>query len=177
MKLSSAPRNKAQYQVQWLIFAGDEINILSNFESHQPHTAGFQLKVINWAERRIKRRHKAPNLVINVRAIGIKRWLSPSISARCLDFNRYGMAIHTNKQLRPRARVMISFKGKYIVQSDVPGLVTECIEVEQGYRTSIRFSYALDSKHYSRKIDNALSRIESLYNPSNNPPTLPNCAS
>lgn len=75
------------------------------------------------------------------------------------------MAIQADKMLKPKDRVLISFKGKYIAQSNVPGLVTECIENEEGYRMSIRFSYAMDSKHYCRKIDNALSRIESLYNP------------
>lgn len=131
------------------------------------------MKVINWAERRIKRRHKAPNLVINLRSMGVKRWLKPTISATCLDFNRYGMAIHTNKQMRARERVMISFKGKYILQSNVPGIVTECIAIDTGYRISIRFRYAIDSKHYSRKIDNALSRIESLYNPTANSSSHP----
>lgn len=77
------------------------------------------------------------------------------------------MAIRADRMLKPRDRVLITFRGKYIFQSNVPGLVTECIRTEEGdYRMSIRFAYTLDSKQYCRKIDNALSRIESLYNPS-----------
>lgn len=97
--------------------------------------------------------------------MGLRRWFAPSVSVRCLDINRYGMAICSKKAFKPRERILISFKGKYIVQSDVPGLVTESLPTDEGFRTSIRFSYAMDNKHYSRKIDNALSRIESLYNP------------
>ena len=122
------------------------------------------LKVINWAERRIKRRHKAPDLTLSIRATGFKRWLRPSMSASCLDINRYGMALKAERMLKPKDRVMISFKGKYITQSNVPGIVTECLEQDGEYRMSIRFSYAVNSNEYSRKIDNALSRIESIYN-------------
>lgn len=126
------------------------------------------MKVIDWAERRIKRRHKATDLKVTIHAMGIKRWFTPAMQAHCLDFNRYGMAIQTSKALKSGERVIIGFKGKYISQSNVPGLVTESIELEDHFRTSIRFSYAIDSKQYCRKIDNALSRIESLYNPKQN---------
>lgn len=126
------------------------------------------MKVIDWAERRIKRRHKATDLRVTLHAMGIRRWFTPALHAQCLDFNRYGMAIRTVKAMKPRERVMIAFKGKYISQSNVPGLVTESIEQDGYFRTSIRFSYAIDSKQYSRKMDNALSRIESLYNPKQN---------
>lgn len=123
------------------------------------------MKVIDWAERRIKRRHKAPDLQLTIRTTGLKRWLLPSFTAQCLDFNRYGMAVQSDKLLKPKERILISFKGKYITQSNVPGLVTQCIPSSSGYRISVRFAYAIDAKNYCRKTDNALSRIESLYNP------------
>ncbi len=122
------------------------------------------LKIVNWAERRIKRRHKAPDLRVTINATGIKRWFRPALLVNCLDINRYGMAVEAAKGFRPKDRVLVSFRGKYIVQSNVEGLVTECVEIEDKFRVSIAFSYALDSRNYCRRTDNALSRIESLYN-------------
>lgn len=77
------------------------------------------------------------------------------------------MAIKSKKQLRPKDKIVVSFKGKYISQSNVPAVVTECTKVKNAFRISVVFSYALESKDYCRKTDNALSRIESLY--SNDP--------
>ena len=74
------------------------------------------------------------------------------------------MAISSKKPLRPKEKIIITFKGKYISQSNVAGIVTECVEVKHFYRISVVFSYAMDSKDYCRKTDNALSRIESIYN-------------
>jgi len=84
-----------------------------------------------------------------------------------LDINRYGMAIKSKRPLRPKDKIVVAFKGKYISQSNVSAVVTECTKVKNTFRISIVFSYALESKDYCRKTDNALSRIESLY--SNHP--------
>ena len=77
------------------------------------------------------------------------------------------MAIKSKRQLKPKEKVVVAFKGKYISQSNVSAVVTECTKVKNIYRISLVFSYALESKDYCRKTDNALSRIESLY--SNHP--------
>jgi len=122
---------------------------------------------VNWAERRIKRRHKAPDLRISIKSVGLTKWFTPSFDVSCLDINRYGMAIKSKRLLRPKDKVIVAFKGKYISQSNVAAVVTECTKVKNTFRISIVFSYALESKDYCRKTDNALSRIESLY--SNNP--------
>ena len=122
---------------------------------------------MNWAERRIKRRHKAPDLRISVKSVGLTKLFSPSFDVFCLDINRYGMAIKSKRPLRPKEKVIIAFKGKYISQSNVSAVVTECTKVKNTFRISIVFSYALENKDYCRKTDNALSRIESLY--SNHP--------
>jgi hypothetical protein len=77
------------------------------------------------------------------------------------------MAIQSKRPLKPKEKVIVAFTGKYISQSNVSAIVTECTKVKNIFRISIVFSYALESKDYCRKIDNALSRIESLY--SSNP--------
>jgi len=123
-----------------------------------------KIKLINWAERRIKRRHKAPDLRISLNSVGIRKLFNTSVEVLCLDINRYGMAIKSRRPLKAKEKVMISFKGKYIAQSNISGVVTECTSVKNFYRISVVFSYAIDSKDYCRKTDNALSRIESLYN-------------
>jgi len=123
-----------------------------------------KIKLVNWAERRIKRRHKAPDLRISIRSMGLKKWFSASLDVRCLDINRYGMAIKSRKALKAKDKILISFKGKYIAQSNVAGIVTECTRAKGIYRISVVFSYAKENKDYCRKTDNALSRIESLYN-------------
>jgi len=121
------------------------------------------IKLVNWAERRIKRRHKAPDLRISIQSVGITKWFKPSIDVFCLDINRYGMAIKSKKPLKPKEKIVVAFKGKYISQSNVSAVVTECTKVKHKYRISVVFSYSLESKDYCRKTDNALSRIESLY--------------
>ena len=126
------------------------------------------INIIDWAERRIKRRHKAPDLRVTIKAAGLKKWFRASVEVSCLDINRYGMAIETNKLFKAKDKVVIGFKGKYISQSNVLGVVTESVKCDCGergshYRISVAFSYALDCKDYCRKTDNALSRIESLY--------------
>tara|TARA_R110000850_G_scaffold152840_1_gene276117 strand:+ start:398 stop:802 length:405 start_codon:yes stop_codon:yes gene_type:complete len=123
-----------------------------------------KIKLVNWAERRIKRRHKAPDLRITIQSSGIKKWFSSSLDVRCLDINRYGMAISSKKPLRPKDKILITFKGKYISESNIAGIVTESAEVKNIHRISVVFSYAMESKDYCRKTDNALSRIESIYN-------------
>jgi transposase len=123
-----------------------------------------KLKLVNWAERRIKRRHKAPDLRISIQPIGFRKFFSSSQDVKCLDINRYGMAIRSRRPFKSKERISIDFRGKYISLSNVVGMVTVCTKVRHHYRISVVFTYAQDSKEYCRKTDNALSRIESLYN-------------
>jgi hypothetical protein len=123
-----------------------------------------KIKLVNWAERRIKRRHKAPDLRISIQPVGLRKFFSASQEVRCLDINRYGMAVRSRRPFKAKERILINFRGKYISLSNVDGLITECVQVKHFYRISVVFSYAQDSKDYCRKTDNALSRIESLYN-------------
>lgn len=123
----------------------------------------YNVRFVNWVDRRIKRRHKAPDLGVTVKATGLRNWLRPALAVNCVDINRYGMAIESDCFFRPKERLVVSFKGKYISKSNVEGVVTECVQLGERYRLSIVFSYALNSKSYCRHTDNALSRIESLY--------------
>lgn len=127
-----------------------------------------KIKLVNWAERRIKRRHKAPDLRISIQPIGLRKFFSSSQDVKCLDINRYGMAVRSRRPFKTKERISIDFRGKYISLSNVVGMVTVCTKVRHHYRISVVFAYAQDSKEYCRKTDNALSRIESLYNQQSN---------
>lgn len=120
--------------------------------------------VVKWAERRIKPRHKAHCLKVNLRSSGLLGLFRASLKTSCIDFNRYGMAVESEHAFRPKERIVLEFRGKYICQSNVEGIVQDCKLVGDVYRISVVFSYALSPKNYSRKIDNALSRIELIYN-------------
>lgn len=120
-------------------------------------------RIINWVEKRIKRRHKAPGLRCKLSFTGLTSWFKPAQTLECLDFNRYGMAGFLKLPVRSGSIVALQFKGKYIVQSNVKASVSSCVAQPGGYRVSLVFCYATDSKHYSRRIDNALSRIERIY--------------
>jgi hypothetical protein len=121
--------------------------------------------IIDWAEKRIKRRHKAPGLFCRVSRTGLLSWIRPAQHIHCIDFNRYGMAAVSPVSFKQGEIILVSFKGKYILQSNVKAEVSSCVEREDGvgYRISLVFCYAKDSKHYSRRVDNALSRIEHIY--------------
>lgn len=123
------------------------------------------MKVIDCSERRIKSRHKAPDLKIKVKGSGLKAWFAGATKANCIDINRYGMAFESSRAFARKERVFVAFNGKYISQTNVPALVTQCIPKGGAWRVSLRFAYALDSEQYCRKMDNALSRIEGLYHP------------
>jgi hypothetical protein len=125
----------------------------------------YNVRFVNWVDRRIKRRHKAPDLGVTLKATGLRSLFRPSLQVDCVDINRYGMAVESDLLFRPKERLTVSFRGKYICQSNVDAEVTECVQRQEGgYRISLVFTYALSTPNYCRQTDNALSRIESLYN-------------
>ena len=74
------------------------------------------------------------------------------------------MAVLCPRPVESGARLYMDFHGKYICESRVAARVISCQPYQTGYRVSIQFSYCFDKKGYSRAVDNALSRIEGLYN-------------
>ncbi|MBU2954343.1 PilZ domain-containing protein [Marinobacter sp. F3R08] len=116
------------------------------------------------AERRIKNRYPASCLKVQLQERGFFRRGKQSTPVTCLDLNRYGMAILCPRPLEPGVRLYMDFDGKYISESQVSARVVECHPYQTGYRVSVQFSYCLDNKRYSRTVDNALSRIEGIYN-------------
>ena len=118
----------------------------------------------NKQERRIKERHSAPCLQVTIRPSGILKWLKNPIDVKCIDINRYGMAVESPNNFRLKEKITLDFKGKYITESNICAVVTSSEEHDGQYRLGVTFSYSTCNRQYSRKIDNALSRIERLYN-------------
>ena len=115
-------------------------------------------------DRRIKARHSAPCLQVTIRPSGLLKWLKNAIDVQCIDINRYGMAVESTSNFKPKEKITLDFKGKYISQSNVFATVTSSEKHAETYRLGITFSYSTCNKQYSRKMDDALSRIERLYN-------------
>lgn len=115
-------------------------------------------------DRRIKSRHAAPCLGVTLRPDGILNVFRKPVDVQCIDINRYGMAIECDTPFREGERVALDFKGKYICKSNIKAVVSSATEIDGTFRYGLTFCYCLDSKLYSREEDNALSRIESLYN-------------
>lgn len=115
-------------------------------------------------DRRIKARHAASSLELTLHRTGLRRLLKKPIQVTCIDFNRYGVSIEANSHFRLNERVNIDFRGKYISQSNVGGFISSRVKNNSVWRIGITFSNFTCNKEYSRQIDNALARIESLYN-------------
>ena len=114
-------------------------------------------------ERRIKARHKAPLLTVKANFVGLFSRARNPMTVKCVDFNRYGMAIICDYKLKTGDKLEFSFRGRYITEDGIQGLVSSMTEIEGGFRYGILFSYCKSSRDYNREIDNALSRIEGLF--------------
>ncbi|OZG72910.1 hypothetical protein BTA51_13190 [Hahella sp. CCB-MM4] len=130
-------------------------------------------------ERRIKTRHKAPFLTVTANFVGLFSRSRQPLKVKCIDFNRYGMAILSDQRLKPGDKLEFSFRGRYITEDGIQGTVTSVAELQapcqsshprqisaeslSGYRYGIRFTYCQSPKEYSRDVDNAMSRIEGLF--------------
>lgn len=115
-------------------------------------------------ERRIKERYEAPCLQVQLSERGFLGREKQPTPVTCLDVNRYGIGLLSPRPIEPGTRLFLDFSGRYITENRVNACVVSCYPFQTGYRLGIEFSYCRDRNHYSRTIDNALSRIEGFYN-------------
>lgn len=116
------------------------------------------------ADRRIKNRFRAPCLEIGMRRRSLLGWREEAVTLSCIDINRYGIGLQSPVPLGEGMRVQLDFRGKYISQSAVHATVVSVRPYRTGYRLGLHFDYCMDRRLYNRALDNALSRIEALYN-------------
>ncbi|MDX1588458.1 MAG: hypothetical protein R3296_05920 [Oleiphilaceae bacterium] len=133
---------------------------------HDPpgHRSPYTPQHSRHEEQRIKSRFRAHGLSVTLnrrRCLGLMRW---SLKTRCLDINRYGVALVSPAPLPRGTRISLDFQGQYITQSGVQAeVVTRAPASGGGYRLGIRFLYCAYRHAYCRRLDNALSRIEAMY--------------
>lgn len=119
-------------------------------------------------DRRIKARHRADTLEVSAAAVGLLKLFKGHIALQCVDFNRYGMAVECSHKFKKGERLAFRFRGRYIHENDIEGIITSVASTDNGFRYGVVFSYAISQKSYSREVDNALSRIEALFSRHNN---------
>ena len=74
-------------------------------------------------DRRIKNRHAAPCLGVKIRSGKLLSLVKRSHKAKCIDINRYGMALETDVYFKEGEKVKLDFRGKYIFQSNIEAIV------------------------------------------------------
>jgi len=116
------------------------------------------------ADRRIKERFPASCLEVHLRERRFFGRGKNRVTVTCLDLNRYGMAVLCPRPVERGSRLFLDITGKYIKEPRVSARVVSCQPFLTGFRVSLHFSYCLHKDSYSRTADNALSRIEGLYN-------------
>ncbi len=138
----------------------------SSGRSHNNHKTqyGYAPMMPDYADRRIKERFAAQCLKVNLRERGFFGRNRKPISVCCLDMNRYGMGLLSPRPVEPGSRLFLDFHGKYISEANVRARVIDCYPYQAGFRVSIQFTNFVSMRSYSRAVDNALSRIEGIYN-------------
>ncbi|SFM14501.1 PilZ domain-containing protein [Marinobacter zhejiangensis] len=116
------------------------------------------------ADRRIKERYAAQCLKVSLRERGFFGREKKPTTVCCLDMNRYGMGILSPRPVEPGSRLLLDFHGKYISETNVRAMVVDCYPYQSGFRVGVQFTNFLCQRSYSRAVDNALSRIEAIYN-------------
>ena len=71
------------------------------------------------------------------------------VEAKCIDINRYGIALECEEEFKQGDRVCLDFQGKYICQSDIRATVSSISKVEGHRRYGLTFNYCMDMKYYS----------------------------
>src|SRR5690554_9746 len=74
-------------------------------------------------DRRLKTRHQARSLEVTVSPKGFFRRFQRATAVRCIDINRYGMAIETSRRFRLKEWISLNFRGRYIAESDILGII------------------------------------------------------
>jgi len=121
-------------------------------------------RAYRFRDRRIKTRHAASTLKVTLHKTGLRRYLLKPIEVTCIDFNRYGISVEASLPFHLNERISVDFKGRYIAQTNISGFISSKVKKNGIYRLGITFSNFTSNKEYSRKIDDALARIETLYN-------------
>lgn len=121
-------------------------------------------------DRRTYPRREAPELAVTLR----QRGQLARCRARVIDFNRFGMAVFTDRPLDKDRRLFISLRWEEIRLENVVGVVHNCIPHEpppagappedggnrHGYRCGIRFRTRSELQLDQQQVEVDLMRLE-----------------
>jgi hypothetical protein len=98
------------------------------------------------SERRIHTRYNAHHIKVLIKPFegGADDWELGEISS--VDFNRYGIGLETSKNFSVGDIVMLVIRTDDACISEVPGIVCNRSQCDDGYRFGIRFEYEESGK-------------------------------
>jgi hypothetical protein len=108
------------------------------------------------AERRQTARYEATGLSVLVRPKG----KLTTLDARALDFNRYGIAVHTSQPLTREQPVYLSLGLGDVRVNQLVGIVHNCVRQGERYRCGIRFRLSSGLQRDRQLTERRLSCLE-----------------
>jgi hypothetical protein len=81
--------------------------------------------------------------------------------AQAVDFNRYGIAVLTEVPLKQQKTVYVTLRCGELRVDNLPGVVHNCCQQDQSFRSGIRFRIQAELKTDRPLLEALLTRLES----------------
>lgn len=108
-------------------------------------------------ERRQAPRLQAEGLAVTLRPRG----RLGALAADAVDFNRYGIAVHTDQPLAKDRTVYLSLRCGDVRLDHLVGVVHNCVRQGRRYRSGIRFRPSSELQHDRARVQELLGWLES----------------
>lgn len=86
------------------------------------------------------------------------------ITAQAIDFNRYGIAVHTDSPLDKDRVVYLNLQCGDLRLENLVGVVHNCVRQGSIFRSGIRFRTASELQHDKPHVEAVLSALERMMN-------------
>lgn len=83
-----------------------------------------------------------------------------ALSARAVDFNRHGIAVHTATALEKDRQVYLSLRCGEVRVDNLVGVVHNCVRQGRHYRSGIRFRPASGLQQDKQQVEAILACLE-----------------
>lgn len=116
---------------------------------------------MNSAQSPVERR-QGPRLQGDGLAVTLRpRGRLGALSADAVDFNRHGIAVHTNQPLAKDRTVYLTLRFGEVRLDHLVGVVHNCVRQGQRYRSGIRFRPSSQLQRDRARVLDLLGRLES----------------
>ena len=109
------------------------------------------------AERRAHQRYSAPSISISLKSVESRDESEQQVHLSAVDFNRFGMAIHSQHNFKIGDKLHIEISDGSIQAIDLISVVCNRAKTEDGYRSGLHFQ-SQDNSDASR--EQALIELE-----------------